>query len=60
VQTRASYLLADRLRGFLFLGAVLTPQRAGIVSTEADGTARVLGRTSHVLGVGGLGITLEL
>jgi hypothetical protein len=59
-QARASYAFADRLRGFLFLGAIATPQRAGVVFTEVGGTERVLGRTSHVLGVGGLGVTLEL
>lgn len=60
VQARASYAFTDKLRGFLLLGAVATPQSVDLLFSEEGGGGRVLGRTSHVIGVGGLGVTLEL
>ena len=60
VQARASYAFTDKLRGFLLLGAIATPQSVDLLFGEEGGGDRVLGRTSHVIGVGGLGVTLEL
>ena len=60
VQARASYSFTDNLRGFLLLGTIATPQRVDLLFGEEGGGGRVLGHTSHVIGLGGLGVTLEL
>ena len=60
VQARASYAFTDKLRAFLLLGAVATPQRVDLLFADEGGGGRVLRRTSHVIGLGGLGVTLEL
>ncbi len=60
VQARPFYALTDELRAFLLLGAIASPQRAGIVFADESGTIHRVGRTSHVQGVFGLGLTLRL
>ncbi len=59
-QVRASYAFTDELRGFLLLGGIATPQRVDLLFGEAEGGGSVLRRTSHVMGLAGLGLTLEL
>lgn len=59
VQARGTYAITARLRAFLAVGAVATPQQVDIVG-DGVGQAQFLGRTPYVTGLAALGLSLEL